>query len=85
MTNKGISIFLPKTEISWVKKYDLNDYVDRNGKLKVKIIANAQSGKPATASLRQMYQDPMSAYVPKVFIRLCHLENLQNVYFVNFN
>lgn len=32
LTNKGISIFLPKTEISWVKKYDLNDYVDRNGK-----------------------------------------------------
>lgn len=59
------------------KKYDLNDYVDRNGKLKVKIIANAQSGKPATASLRQMYQDPMNAYVPKVFIRDVSLENLQ--------
>lgn len=85
LTNKGISIFLPKTEISWVKKYDLNDYVDRNGKLKVKIIANAQSGKPATASLRQMYQDPMNAYVPKSIHKGCVSGELAKVYFVNFN
>lgn len=67
------------------KKYDLNDYVDRNGKLKVKIIANAQSGKPATASLRQMYQDPMNAYVPKSIHKGCVSGELAKVYFVNFN
>lgn len=85
LTNKGISIFLPKMEISWVKKYDLNDYVSRNGKLKVKIIANAQSGKPATASLRQMYQDPMNAYAPKSIHKGCVSGELAKVYFVNFN
>ena len=84
LTNKNMPVFLPKTEIAWVKNYDLNEYMDRTGKLQVIVIDNAHGEKPTIVSIKQMYQDPMNAYTPNSIHKGNVSGELAKVYFVNF-
>ena len=84
LTNKNIPVFLPNTEIAWVKNYDLNEYMDRTGKLQVIVIENAHGEKPTIVSIKQMYQDPMNIYTPNSIHKGNVSGELAKVYFVNF-
>lgn len=84
LTNRNIPVFLPKTEISWVKNYTLNEYMNRAGKLQVIVIDNAHGEMPTIVSIKQMYQDPMNAYTPNSIHKGNVSGELAKVYFVNF-
>lgn len=84
LTNKNIPVFLPKTEISWLKNYDLNEYMNRAGKLQVIVVKNAHGEVPTTVSIKQMYQDPMNAYNPNTIHKGNVSGESAKVYFVNF-
>lgn len=84
LTNKNIPVFLPKTEISWGKNYDLNKYMNYSGKLQVIVIDNARGEKTNIVSIKQMYQDPMNAYTPKSIHKGNVSGEMAKVYFVNF-
>lgn len=84
LTNKNIPVFLPKTEISWIKNYDLNEYINRAGRLQVIAIDNANGEKPTIVSIKQMYQDPMNAYIPNSIHKGNVSGEFPKVYFVNF-
>lgn len=84
LTNKNIPVFLPKTEISWVKNYDLNEYMNRVGKLQVIVVENAHGETPTIVSIKQMYQDPMNAYTPNSIHKGNVSGEFPKLYFVNF-
>lgn len=84
LTNKNIPVFLPNTEISWLKNYDLNEYMNRAGKLQVIVVKNAHGEIPTTVSIKQMYRDPMNAYTPNSIHKGNVSGELAKVYFVNF-
>ena len=82
-TSKKMPVYLPFSEISWIKKYDIKDYI-KNNKVQVVIIANHVGGHQNIGSIRHMYKDPMSEYAKGTFHKGVISGETYKVYFVNF-
>lgn len=83
-TSKNLPVYLPFSEISWIKKYNINDYV-KNNKVQVVIIANHKNGHPNIASIRHMYKDPMSEYTKDSYHKGIVSGEAYSVYYINFS
>lgn len=83
-TSRGQNVFLSRSEISWLKRFDVSDYIPENKSFEVLIYANGDANRPNIGSIRRMSRDPMTAYSPNTVHKGIVSGETYKIYFVNF-
>lgn len=83
-TSRGQNVFLSRSEISWLKRFDVSDYIPENKPFEVLVYANGDANRPNIGSIRRMSRDPMTAYSPNTVHKGIVSGETYKIYFVNF-